>query len=64
MSPPTSGVSEGVTGVTFNLVSGGAGSGDITGSGFNDLFIISGNITGDNPALDINGLIQGGGRHC
>ena len=48
-SPPASGVSAGVTGVTFNLVSGVAGSGDITGSGFNDLFLIAGDITGSQP---------------
>ena len=48
------------TGITFNLVSGTAG-GDIMGSGQNDVFIIAGDITGDNPALDINGLVQAGG---
>ena len=48
-------------GVTFNLVSGVAGSGDITGSGRDDIFIIAGSITGAIPDLDINGLVQGGG---
>ena len=47
-------------GVTFNLVSGRA-DGNISGSGQNDIFIVSGNITGNNPALDINGVIDGGG---
>ena len=50
----------GGAGVTFNLMSGTAG-GDITGSPQNDIFILSGDITGGSPALDINGLIQGGG---
>ena len=45
-------------GVTFNLIAGMAGSGDIIGSGQNDIFIISGDITGNRP-LAINGLIQG-----
>ena len=48
------------TGVTFDLRSGVAGSGDITGSGRDDIFIIAGSIIGNTPALDINGLIQGG----
>ena len=50
----------GTTGVTFNLIRGGAGSGNIIGSPRDDIFILSGDITGANPALDINGLIQGG----
>ena len=50
----------GTTGITFNLASGRA-DGNIIGSPRNDVFIVSGNITGDSPALDINGLIQGGG---
>ena len=54
-------VSGATAGVTFNLVSGTAGSGDITGSSQNDTFIVSGNIAATTPALDINGLIQGGG---
>ena len=69
MSPPTSGATS-VTGVTFNLMEGVVGPSDIsdgcdncfaiTGSGFNDLFIISGDIGLGSPRLDINGLIQGG----
>ena len=51
-------VSAANAGVTFNLVSGVAGDTDITGSDQDDLFIISGDITGAAP-LDINGLIQG-----
>ena len=47
-------------GVRFNLISGVAGNGDIIGSGQNDFFIVSGNITGNNPDLDINGVIDGG----
>ena len=60
-------VSTATAGVTFNLISGTAGSGDITGSGQNDTFIIAGDITdadddtaGVQAALAINGLIQGG----
>ena len=56
-------------GVTFNLRSGRVGpttgtTGStiaITGSPQNDIFIISGDLTGDTPALDINGAIVGGG---
>ena len=48
-------------GITFNLISGVAGNGDITGSSRNDTFIIAGNITGDSRALDINGAINGAG---
>ena len=54
------GAATGTTGVTFNLISGTAG-GNITGSPGNDIFIVSGDITGGSPALDINGLVQGGG---
>ena len=57
-----------VTGVTFNLIAGTAGSGDITGSPQNDVFIIAGDVTdadgdtaGVQAALAINGLVQGGG---
>ena len=70
-SPPTEGVSEGVTGVTFDLRSGAVGDDAIaiTGSGHNDLFIIAGDIATDTDgdtaglqaALAINGLVQGGG---
>ena len=65
-------------GITFNLVSGRAGPIDaptgcgrddclaIIGTGRNDTFIITGDITGDiitgdNPELDINGFIHGTG---
>ena len=68
----------GTTGVTFNLMSGTVGSTDtpdfcddcfaITGSGQNDVFILSGDTTdadddtaGVQAALVINGLVQGGG---
>ena len=58
---------ETTAGVTFNLRSGRVGPMDsaadfvaITGSSQNDVFIIAGDITGDSPALAINGLIQGG----
>ena len=58
----------GTTGITFNLIRGVAGSGDITGSGRDDIFIIAGSIVGSlagsiigaTPDLDINGLIQAG----
>ena len=70
-SPPTEGVSEGVTGVTFDLRSGAVGDDAIaiTGSDHNDLFIIAGDIATDTDgdtaglqaALAINGLVQGGG---
>ena len=51
----------GGAGVTFNLISGVAGSGGITGSPGNDIFIVSGDITpATNPPLDINGVINGG----
>ena len=33
----------------------------LTGAGGNDVFIIAGDITGNNPALVINGVIDGGG---
>ena len=33
----------------------------LTGAGGNDVFIIEGDITGENPALVINGVIDGGG---
>ena len=54
------------TGITFNLRSGTINSsgdpvGGIGGSLNNDTFIISGDITGDSPALDINGEISGNG---
>ena len=60
-------------GITFNLVSGRAGPIDaptgcgrndcvaIIGTGRNDTFIITGDFTGDNPELDINGFIHGAG---
>ena len=50
-------------GVTFNLHAGAVG-GDVIGSAHNDVFIISGDMTGDSPALDIRGVIRshGGGR--
>ena len=50
----------GAPAITFNLIAGVVG-GNITGAGHrDDIFIISGDITGDNPALDLNGLIGGG----
>ena len=57
------------TGVTFNLMAGVVGPTTgtigstiaITGSPQNDIFIISGDLTGDTPALDINGLVEAGG---
>ena len=49
----------GTTGAMFNLASGRV-DGDITGSPRDDAFIVSGDITGDSPALALNGLIQGG----
>ena len=68
----------GTTGVTFNLMSGTVGPTDtpdfcddcfaITGSGQNDVFILSGDTTdadddtaGVQAALAIHGLVQGGG---
>ena len=49
-------------GVTFNLHAGAVG-GDVIGSDHNDIFNISGDMTGDSPALDIRGVIRGhGGR--
>ena len=62
-------ISGATVGVTFNLMEGVIGPMDvvrrcndcfaITGSGRSDVFIIAGDTTGDSPALDINGLIQG-----
>ena len=46
------------TSVTINLVSGTAND-DIFGSSQNDIFTIAGNITGNSPALAINGVIDG-----
>ena len=46
------------TSVTFNLISGTAND-DILGSSRSDIFTIAGNITGNNPALAINGVIDG-----
>ena len=58
-------------GVTFDLIAGRAGPTGlsdgcddcfaITGSGEDDVFIVSSDITGNDPTLDINGLVQGGG---
>ena len=49
-------------GVTFNLHTGAVG-GNVIGSRYNDVFIISGDMVGDGPTLDINGIIRGlGGR--
>ena len=55
--------STGTTGITFNLISGRIGGfrDAITGSGRDDVFIVSGDLTGNNPALDIRGDVQGGG---
>ena len=55
------------TAITFDLRSGRVGPTTgttggtiaITGSGQNDVFIISGDLTGDSPTLDINGRING-----
>ena len=56
-------------GVTFNLISGRVDEilennfddTSLIGSPHDDVFIVSGDIIGNGPALDINGLIQGGG---
>ena len=34
---------------------------ELTGAGGNDVWTIAGDVTGNSPALDINGLIQAGG---
>ena len=41
-------------------LSGGSLNGNVNGNAGDDTFIVSGNTVGANPALDINGLIQGG----
>ena len=49
-------------GITFNLRTGAVG-GNVIGSAHDDVFIISGDMVGDGPTLDINGVIRGlGGR--
>ena len=60
-------VSTATAGITFNLVSGRVGPMDpapafvaITGSPRDDVFIVSGDLTGETPGLIISGEIQGG----
>ena len=46
-------------GITFNLHAGAVGGNVVGSSKHDDIFIISGDMTGDNPALAIGGVIKG-----
>ena len=51
---------DGTPGVMRTFNTGTPTAAELTGTGGNDVFTIAGDITGNSPALVINGLVQGG----